>query len=259
MNPLTNRVEKKPEQTGNMADTFDEISARLVAHCRAKERTPEQTAELQRELEERRLRIEETNRQHACLDLAKAIGKRYSQAEVKLETYQIYHAAQKAVVERVMQLCQEPLSDRGVVFFGPAGTGKDRFLAALMYAAIAKSACPGRCVSWWNGSDLFGHFRDLISSEVPEHKALQEFSKPELLAISDPTPPNGKLTDWNLLQFGRIIDRRYRDCKPTCITINASNEQDASDILTAPIWGRLVENSEVIPCRWPDFRTRRKA
>ena len=43
--------------------------------------------------------------------------------------------------------------------------------------------------------------------------------------------------------------------KPTWLTMNAANEADARDKLTAMIWDRLQDDAEIIPCFWKSYRS----
>jgi hypothetical protein len=56
----------------------------------------------------------------------------------------------------------------------------------------------------------------------------------------------------------RVLDRRYREVKPTWVTINAEDADDAKAKLGAPIFDRLKDNAELVPCFWPSFRERAK-
>jgi hypothetical protein len=78
------------------------------------------------------------------------------------------------------------------------------------------------------------------------------------LAISDPIPPVGEPTAWNLGQLYRLLDRRYRDLKQTWVTLNALSIEDADAKLSAPMFDRLREDAELFACFWPSFRERRK-
>lgn len=79
-----------------------------------------------------------------------------------------------------------------------------------------------------------------------------------MLAISDPTPPLGEVrSDWQRSLLFRIVDRRYRDLKPTWVTINAASAEEAEKRLTPNIIDRLSHDAVIVRCNWKSFRTGR--
>ncbi len=145
-------------------------------------------------------------------------------------------------------------SGQSVLFFGPPGTGKDHLMVAMMRAAVNFHLS----VAWNDGSQMFGEFRDNMRGGVSEEKLLDRYTTADILAISDPVPPFGGLTPYQSGMFFRIVDRRYRDRRPTWITINCKDRKEAEDRLGVSIVDRLGENAMALPCDWPSYR-RRKA
>lgn len=138
----------------------------------------------------------------------------------------------------------------GVVLFGPVGTGKDHLMVALMRAACQA----GIAVDWTNGMTIFGLMRDRMDQSKPEQQLLGEYATPGVLVISDPTPPWGKLTEYQTSFLFRLIDQRYRQCKPTWVTANFSSGEDAAARVSAPIIDRLKHGSLSIHCEWNSYR-----
>jgi DNA replication protein DnaC len=168
---------------------------------------------------------------------------------------------QKAALDAVRRFAagiEQAVKDgRGLVLYGTVGTGKDHLLAALLYAAAAA----GFSCSWVAGLELYGRVRDTFDNGRAEETAIGPHVLPDVLGISDPILPTQRagpaagVADGDLY---RVLDRRYREVKPTWVTINAEDADDAKAKLGAPIFDRLKDNAELVPCFWPSFRERAK-
>lgn len=187
--------------------------------------------------------------------LAQQLGERYSPRRCSLDTYEVYDAKQKPVVARLKALDLSALveSGCGVMLYGSIGTGKDHLLAAMLYSAAAAGVDP---IAWTNGQEVFGAFRDGIDSGKAESTLLAELSAPSLLAISDPIPPRGQPSAWNVQQLYRLLDRRNRSMKSTWVTLNAMSPEDAEAKLSGPVFDRLAEGAVKLPCFWQSHRER---
>lgn len=220
--------------------------------------TPEQIAEREKQCAESEARGLELARNTRRFQLAQQLGSRYGSQLHALENFVVYDAAQKKTLEKLRQLAArlpEALqAGEGVVFFGPVGTGKDHLLAWLLYAAVDR----GASVKWVNGQEVFGEFRDMIDTKQRDRDLFQALAAPDVLGISDPIPPVGKPGQWDLGNLYRILDRRYRNMKPTWVTLNALSLDDADGKLSAPVFDRLRHDATLFPCFWPSFRERAK-
>jgi hypothetical protein len=111
---------------------------------------------------------------------------------------------------------------------------------------------------WIGGQELFGRIRDGMDTKEPEERLLAEWDKPKVIGISDPIPPAGSPSEWNVMQLYRLLDRRYRARKCTWISVNAISTDDADAKLSAPVFDRIRDGAVLVPCFWPSFRERVK-
>jgi DNA replication protein DnaC len=191
--------------------------------------------------------------------IADKMGMRYENC--RLDTFNFYgstdeqkrqHQAIESAADLVKRIQTGFTADDGLVLFGPPGTGKDHILSAGLRAACAA----GLSCEWLNGLDFFGDMRDRIDAESPESKVIRDLAAPDILAISDPLPPWGPLTNFQAQTLFRVIDRRYRHEKPIWVTINVSGSDEASERIGNAAVDRLKERALTIHCNWPSYRTR---
>ena len=238
--------------TGSEAESV--LRYRGMTPSDLRDKTPEQIAAAQAEVDQVNAKMrdrEDANRRiEAVKNLSAEIGARYGPSRCTLESYRADNAKQREALERLR------LFDisRGLVLFGTVGTGKDHLLAAMLYRACKA----GKKASWVSGPELFGTFRDGFDSGAREVSSLKAFTRPDVLGISDPVPQIGDASSWRVEILYRVIELRYRELKPTWLTINANSPADADAKLTAPVFDRLREDAELIPCFWPSFREEKK-
>jgi DNA replication protein DnaC len=149
------------------------------------------------------------------------------------------------------RLGEHVAAGRGIVLFGPSGTGKDHLLTALAKLAIDEA---GFSVKWCNGMDLCGGFRDAMDNHLPESSLISSFVSPDILYVSDPVPPFGTLKEFQVAQLFRIVDGRYRRLRPTWMTINVAKRDEANDRLAVQIVDRLSDGALTALCNWPSHR-----
>jgi DNA replication protein DnaC len=158
----------------------------------------------------------------------------------------------KQVEDFAFDLTQRVKTGRGgLVLFGRPGTGKDHLAVAAGYAAIFQH---GYSVRWIHGLDLFAKARKIISTNGDEEHFIREFVKPKILILSDPIPPKGDASQYNADVLMRIVDRRYRSRKPTWLTLNVIDGEEAERRLASPIVDRVRHGSLCLECNWPSYR-----
>src|SRR5262249_2005622 len=137
-----------------------------------------------------------------------------------------------------------PLKEgKGLILYGPCGTGKDHLLAGMLYLAVGGHTLTGK---WVNGVELYSRFRDVMHTKgTTEEQILYDYSKPDILAISDPVPPSGEVTAFQVGQLFMLLDERYRRMKSTWITLNVTSEADAQARLSLPLFDRLRDGAEM--------------
>lgn len=185
------------------------------------------------------------------------IGPRY--AECSLDSFDIYTerkaaAAQRVVIAKLRKMEADlPTvieAGQNLAIFGPVGTGKDHMLAAM-----ARKAClSGYPVEWVNGMDMFGEVRDRMDTTESEGRLLLKWTQPAVLAISDPIPPWGSLTEFQVQTLFRVVDRRYRDRKPVWITANFQDGAEAASKIGLQVIDRIKDGAIQVYCNWPSYR-----
>ncbi len=181
-------------------------------------------------------------------------GSRYE--DCTLDNFHVTCDTQRAVVQTLRQYVAdlpEMLADGvGLIFNGPPGTGKDHLMAAVMREAVNA----GARLKWASGPALFARLRDSLDVDSStETEWIATLRSPTVLAISDPLPPTGGLTNYQAAMLYAAIDGRYNMQRSTWLTMNTGGKDDAAKRLTEPILDRLKHGSIVLLCDWPSYRT----
>ena len=234
----------------SFAVLFPDLARKILARTNAAD-SPQAALEL----EERRREAAEQLR--SIQALAQRLGARYAPDQVSLEDFVNYHAGQAAVLKQVKAIAGRVRefveAGRGLVLYGSVGTGKDYLLAALLYAALES----GLSADWVNGLEVFRAFRDAMTTDEQERAVLARFTKPAVLGMSDPLPPLGESNAWRTETLYRVLDARYREGRPTWVTVNVLSPEDADAKLSAPVFDRLRHDAELVKCFWPSYRERK--
>ena len=188
--------------------------------------------------------------------LSNAVGVRY--AACSLDGFKHYDRNQAAVVGQIRDyagnLAERVAAGDGLVLMGRPGTGKDHLLAALMREATLDH---GIDVHWINGQDFYGKARDRMDADGESEAAMiAKLVKPKVLVISDPIPPVGPLSAFQMATLFRIIDGRYRQCRSTWISVNVIDDKEACERMGAAVVDRLTDGCLALWCNWESFRKR---
>ncbi len=193
-------------------------------------------------------------RWNAWSHVIRQAGKRYK--DVGFPNYDVSHGEQAAVVDDLKEYAKDIADNvnagKGVILFGPSGTGKDHLLLALARAAISADVLS---VHWACGQELFGGARDLIGGNGSEYDFIKQYTRPTILILSDPLPVSGSLTDFQAGLISRIVDGRYRNGLPTWCSMNVAGKEEVEERMGVAIVDRLRHDSLARYCDWPSYRT----
>lgn len=232
----------------------DDASYQAVMDAAKKENEATRAREAAQGVEQQR-RDDAARKQAAVRELEQMVGPLYAEKLSSLDAYRTPFDAQKPVLERMRRIegrIGEFIARRcNMLLYGSAGTGKNHLMTALLYAAVRT----GHSVLSVNAQRLNSMFRDGIAAEARESKLLDWLAKPTVLALSDPLPPKGVPSTWNLGNLYLLVEERTNQCRPTWVTLNAETEKEAEDALSGAVWSRLCRKPAVVqPCFWPDYR-----
>ena len=181
-----------------------------------------------------------------------SIGERYRGCT--LETYTVtcegQRQAKAIVADFVAQMAEHLTAGTNLVLFGTVGTGKDHLLVAALREAIRS----GATARFKSGMELWAQMRGAITEDRNESTVLRDLQQCDVLAISDPIPPFGGLTEFQSQVLYRLIDARYRACKPTWMTINVANGEQAAAKLGAANVDRLKDHAVMVKLEWESYR-----
>ena len=140
-----------------------------------------------------------------------------------------------------------------LIIFGAMGTGKDYLLSVAMRHAVLSH---GFDVLWQNGTEMFSEFRATMrsDSEQCEARLLRALIGADILAISDPLPPSGVLSEYQAATLFSIVDGRYRAQRPTWLTLNVVNGNEARSRMGAQTVDRLTHRAVSLFCNWNSYR-----
>lgn len=215
--------------------------------------TPEQVAMRQQVADELRAKADAIAAMQREQAILAQVGRRYAGADLASFNPPTDDAREvlAAVCGYANRIRENVDAGRGIVLLGRPGTGKDH----LIVGVLRQAARAGFRVQWVDGAELFAAARDNIDSGDTEARWARRFTDPDILAISDPVPPAGEVREgWQISTLFRIVDRRYRDMKPTFITINVKDAAEAAGRMSGNIVDRLSHGSLVLKCNWPSYR-----
>lgn len=185
--------------------------------------------------------------------ISHSIGERYRHS--RLDTFDTSeHPSQAEAVGKLTEFADR-ISDHvsagdNLLLHGPVGTGKDDLLTAVLHAAVMA----GHSVKFVNGMDLFQRILDAMRSNGSVGHLLNELQTADVLALSDPIPPAGENAAYQLQALFSVIDHRYRRLRPTFVTMNVADRDEANRRMAPQIIDRIGHNALTIHCNWPSYR-----
>lgn len=145
---------------------------------------------------------------------------------------------------------------RGLVLIGPKGTGKDHLLVATL-RAIAKGYGEFS-IKYRSGAEFFDEFTDTIGDTRSFKTVAGLLSLPKILAISDPLPPTGDLSEAKQDMLFRVLTARYKNKRPTSATINVETASELERRMGPQAADRLRGDAVIVKCNWPSYRSAAK-
>lgn len=150
-------------------------------------------------------------------------------------------------------LSENVAAGNGLFLIGPPGTGKDHLAVAVAREAVIRLAISAR---WLDASSFRSELRDAIKSSKDEKRIVGPYLTAGVLILSDPVAPGSGLTDYQADALFRLVDGRYRECRPTFVTSNFSSETEAAELLGSQVVDRLSHGGLRLKCSWDSFRRR---
>lgn len=198
------------------------------------------------------------------IEIVKQAGTRYS--DCRIENFQLdgdreIAQRQRAVLEPLARYTGDipsvMQSGMGLLLYGPCGTGKDH----LMIGAIHKAIDAGIDVLYVYGVQLLNEISSTIGENAKSdlRDIVRKYVQPEILAISDIRPPSGNLSGFHKDCLYQIATQRYKNRKPTWMTVNARNKEQVDTSLSPQVVSRFAHAALTLNCEWPDWRLKKWA
>jgi DNA replication protein DnaC len=154
-------------------------------------------------------------------------------------------ATSKAYAENFEQVYKR---GDGLVFSGLPGTGKSHLATAILQAIL-----PGRCGLYMTCMGLIREVRNTWrkDSERGEAEVLRIIGQVPLLVLDEIGVQYG--TDGEQTILFDVLDRRYREMKPTILLTNQA-KQGLKDFIGERSFDRLTETSKWVSFEWASYR-----
>lgn len=182
------------------------------------------------------------------------------QVDADLETTQWDLKATEKIREPVRAFLEGWSQERrGMLLFGPPGTGKSRIAAAISLELVLR----GHLVRWVTWQFLLEEMRACYGAEQPDWKVVQKYLDAELLVVDELKPAGSSEWVWMVLE--RVLGERLENNGCTIITANLDPRvhDDPASSLSAVVgdrvFSRLVEACALNAMIGDNFRFMRAA
>lgn len=233
------------------AFTSRNVFGRVWSRCPTCSAAEQEQADAERAKEEARRR---EARHHAMLESARIparfIGRGFDNFVVTTEPQRHALTVARDFAE---QFNEHARRGAGLVLAGMPGTGKSHLAAAILQHLLDREVCYLTCM------DLIRSVRETWrrDSGRSETQVLGYLQDLDMLVIDEVGVQYG--TDGEQTIIFDVLDRRYREVKPTVILTNQDKDGFKS-FVGERTFDRLVETSRWVPFDWPSYRaTARKS
>lgn len=136
---------------------------------------------------------------------------------------------------------------RGLIFSGLPGTGKSHLAAAILQTMLKRDVCYVTCL------DMIREVRSAWrkDSDRSELDVLATLGGLDLLVIDEVGVQYG--TEGEQTIIFDVLDRRYRDVRPTVILTN-QDKAGFKTFIGERTFDRLTETCRWVPFDWPSYR-----
>lgn len=135
-----------------------------------------------------------------------------------------------------------------LVFSGQPGTGKSHLAIAILQALV-----PAHVGRYMTCLELIQTIRSAWrkDSEHSEMEVVAELAAVPLLVLDEIGVQNG--TDSEMLHLFDVLDKRYRDLKPTILLTN-QNKEGFRQFVGERVYDRMTECAKWVPFVWGSYR-----
>ena len=196
---------------------------------------------------ERRMRARQERRENPEPVLAEiGVGRRH--IHCSFETYQ----GKEKIISACKAFVETPVD---MVLTGAPGTGKTHLAVAILRELVRESKIRRDThARFVPVPELLAEIRASYRDNGPDERdIMNRYSGLPYLVLDDLGAE--KTTEWSITTLYLIIDRRYRDERPTIVTTNLTLDQIAVT-LSERISSRLA-SGKVITLQGPDYRVKR--
>lgn len=226
-------------------DPQEEMSS-ILSRVMSKPREPDKSDQDDAEAEYRRTAAEKRRNNPEPILSSIGIGRRH--IHCSFETYQ--------GKEKVVDVCKAFIENPAdMVLTGAPGTGKTHLAAAILRELVRESHIRDReAARFVPVPELLAEIRACYRDGGPDERDIMDrYSSLPYLVLDDLGAE--KTTEWSITTLYLIIDRRYRDMRPTIVTTNLTLEQIAAT-LSERISSRLA-GGKIVTLKGEDYRMKR--